>query len=146
MRKTLFLTLMLLANSAFATSLFTETSQPGESMDDFVVRVAPQAVAYTMKHNVEVCGMIAKDGDKLVLEVGTQGVNNGCSISVPANSTGMTFHTHPSPIAFKFHDKDFAVPGYLGTVRGVRFQQGVGTERFVGRFSERVSRNLISSR
>lgn len=121
----------------------TFTSQPGESMDQFVTRVAPEAVAYTMKHNVEVCGMIAKEGEGYVLTVKTQNVNNGCTIEVPVNSTGMTFHTHPSPIAFKFHDKDFQMPGYLGTVRGVRFQQGEGTERMVGRFSDRVSRKLL---
>lgn len=141
--KTIALIVLMLASSGLsAAQLYTENSKQGESVDDFMVRVAPRAVAYTLVHNVEVCGMIYKTDNTYAISIGTENSNNACSMPVPAGSIGLTFHTHPSPIAFKFHDKDFSVPGYLGTVCGVRFQNGVGTEKFVGRYSERITNTL----
>lgn len=131
--------------SAESTYLYTEVSQPGETMDAFVVRIAPKAVEYTLKNSVEVCGMIETDGSSFTMKIGSDQKNNSCTISVPVKSSGVTFHTHPSRNAFKFHDQDFNVKGYLGTARGVRYQEGKGTERFVGRFNQRVTDRLLNS-
>lgn len=131
--------------SADSTYLYTEVSQPGEAMDAFVVRVAPRAVEYTLKNSVEVCGMIELDASEIKLKIVSDHQNNSCTIPVPENSVGITFHTHPSRNAFKFHNQDFNVKGYLGTARGVRYQEGKGTERFVGRFNQRVTDRLLNS-
>lgn len=131
--------------SAEPTYLYTEVSQSGETMDEFMVRIAPKAVEYTLKNSLEVCGMIEKDGNEMKLNIFTDHKNNSCTIPVPSNSAGITFHTHPSRNSFKFHGKDFNVKGYLGTARGVRYQEGKGTERFVGRFKQRVTDRLLNS-
>lgn len=70
----------------------TFTSQPGESMDQFVTRVAPEAVAYTDEHNVEVCGAIGQDGPEMTLVLTTDGNAMECKVSkVRGKFTGFIF-------------------------------------------------------
>jgi hypothetical protein len=101
----------------------TFTSAPGESMDQFVTRVSPEAVAYTAEHKVEVCGAIGQDGPEMTLVLTTDGNAMECKVSkVRGKFTGFIFHTHTSKGNEGWANADLAVPGYLATPRKLLWQ------------------------
>lgn len=127
---------MITAAILAAAALF---SQPGETMDAFVERIAPQAVAISNRAGLEVCGAIAEaDGVYSIRMV--QGGPRACTIDfkdVEAGfvSTGQTFHTHPYAPSTRsgFTRADYAAPGYLAEGWTLKHQAGWGTDRFVTR-------------
>lgn len=108
-------------------------SQPGENVDQFVVRIARQAVAITRVSKVEVCGAIGYRGDYFAMFL-DRGDRNSCTVrvdDVPEGyaPTGEVFHTHPdSP---HFSPADLAVPGYMAHGARVLHQHGADTIRRV---------------
>lgn len=126
----------------------------------WVASIVPVAMAYTDAHNVEVCGVIARDPNgRLGIILGTTNSPADCGFShanVPAGfeSTGETFHTHPHvdqrgrvkmTLAqrrqfgnFQAAAKDFSPqdyrdgPGYVYTSGMLLYQHGEGTRRVVG--------------
>lgn len=107
------------------TIIMTLTSNPGESMDSFVARVSPDAVAYTKEHNVEVCGAIGQaTGGGYILQI-EKGRKYSCKIHwVRGKFTGQTFHTHPDDGAESFAPADLHVPGYMA--KGSTLQHQIG--------------------
>lgn len=123
-------------------------SNAGETRDAFVMRVAPQAVAYTLAHGVETCGVIGERDGEYTLRLRTINANAECSMAKSDvedgyTFSGVTFHTHPTISPPRFKGADYSVPGYVATYRGVAFQQGQGTDKFVGRFPERQMATLL---
>jgi hypothetical protein len=112
-----------------AKELYTETSQPGESVDQFVVRIASKIRHKTKVHSAELCGAIVAHGDLYALSVRSSFSQNDCGFSI-GPSTVATIHTH---IAMSGNDNfgpgDYQFPGYLITPRAIRHQAGRGTER-----------------
>lgn len=108
-------------------------SQPGENVDEFIVRVARQAVAMTRVSKVEFCGAIGFRGDDYAMYL-DRGDRNSCTVrtdDVPEGylPTGEVFHTHPdSP---HFSPADYAVPGYMAHGARVMHQHGRDTLRRV---------------
>lgn len=101
----------------------TFTSQPGESMDQFVTRVAPEAVAYTAEHNVEVCGALGDDAGVLTLVLTTDSDSMECKVSkVRGKFTGLIFHTHTRKGNEGWANADLAHPGYLATPKKLLWQ------------------------
>lgn len=107
--------------SAESTYLYTEVSQPGETMDAFVVRISARANAHTKATGHEVCGAIRTDGDSLKVEMTSSGRNDECELP---GDTEVYFHTHPINQGMGFSAGDYVRPGYLSTVAGVKFQDG----------------------
>jgi hypothetical protein len=143
--------LLLLAAPAAATErptfVTTYASQPGETMDAFVLRIAGDAVERSMAIGVsgEICGEIRRDGDGFVVDTYTIRRIAQCSYLRRRgyDYTGLTFHTHVfigetnahllsqklnNP---RFSEEDYAHPGYMVSGRLVTFQRGRGTERRV---------------
>lgn len=107
--------------SAESTYLYTEVSQPGETMDEFVVRIASRANEYTKVKGHEVCGAIRINGDSLKIEMTSSGRNDECEL--PAD-TKVYFHTHPINQGMGFSASDYVLPGYLSTLAGIKYQDG----------------------
>ncbi|WP_223670324.1 hypothetical protein [Xanthomonas citri] len=75
------------------THLATETSIAGETMDAFVLRLAPKLNKMTTKLRAEVCGTIRAEGDLYVVDVRTYHDLYGCYVE----RDGLPYlHTHPS--------------------------------------------------
>ncbi|WEL95504.1 hypothetical protein [Xanthomonas phage vB_XooS_NR08] len=115
----------MLAATAATIILMTLTSNPNESMDDFIKRSAPTAMEYTLKHDVEVCSAIGKDGDTYTLVITTNNDPWECRISkVKGTFTGYIFHTHGPKGNPSWANADLAIPGYLATPRKLLWQNG----------------------
>lgn len=79
--------------------LFEATSEEGESLDAFAVRIAPQLVAFSDETGYEACGMLARQGDRFGVVVGTNQSHVACasfSSKVPNGmaSLGESIHSH----------------------------------------------------
>lgn len=142
--------------------LFTEVGEPGESMDAFVVRVAPRLRDWTAAEGYEACGVLATNGESFGVIVGT---NHGHTVCVNFHAkvpegmtvTGQTVHSHTTAPRYRltaadllvvgggrvgaiqrgdnpelFSAEDFAAPGYMVSGTKVWHQEGKGTERVVG--------------
>ncbi|HEL4296726.1 TPA: hypothetical protein UM674_000655 [Stenotrophomonas maltophilia] len=127
---------MILAAALLAISV--HTSNPGESMDAFIVRIAPVAVAEAKARRAMVCGVIGQSDSSYSLRLKTDGEPLNCEIVMDdlesgAVSSGQTFHTHKSdpfgPARFSYDD--YAAPGYLAQDNTVMHQRGRGTARIV---------------
>lgn len=141
--------------------LFEAVSEPGESLDAFVLRVAPHLRDYSDATGFEACGVLATDGERFGVVVGSTRAHAGCGSfleAVPAGMkpTGETIHSHrqgglyranendrtllglrpgkqfETGPADEFSREDFHAPGYLVGARGVWHQAGRRTARQVG--------------
>lgn len=123
----------LLLALPLSVSANTFVSQPGENIDQFIVRVAKSAVAMGRTHGVETCGAIGFKGEEHAITI-HKGEKYSCEVTttdVPEGymATGEVFHTHPtSP---KFSPADFLVPGYMANGSKVFHQHGEDTVRRV---------------
>lgn len=113
---------MAFSAQAESTYLYTEVSQPGETMDAFVLRVAPKANSYTKASGHEVCAAIREVDGSYSAEVSTSSRNDECALP---GDTKVYFHTHPNNQGMGFSHGDYVRPGYLITQIGVKYQDGV---------------------
>jgi len=119
----------MILTAVLALALYTEVSTPQETMDDFVLRVAPRAVTYTNEHGHQVCGAVVRRADGLYqIDMGTS--SHGLRCEVP-KETEVYFVTH---IWSKgtFSDSEREIPGYMATRNTLYHQQGK-RERKVGK-------------
>lgn len=82
--------------------LGTYVSEPGESLDAFILRTAPVLDAFTAKKEWEACAAIAKshEGDRFGFVLTTSQAMLGCLVytdMLPEGMvfSGMNFHSHP---------------------------------------------------
>lgn len=95
-------------------------SESGESINGFLQRIAPSAIAYTRINRVEVCGTVIKRGDRFVLDL-YRGEGYVCRMP---DLDGPTFHTHTEFSTPYFSDADFGKPGYLAFGNVLKYQSG----------------------
>jgi len=119
--------------SAETTYLYTEVSQPGETMDAFVLRSAYKLSKETDRLNAEVCGVIQHNGESVTMVVNTDRLLTGCTIK---SGDFISVHTHPRMATNQFSASDLETEGYLIHGRAVYHQDGVGSERLVGMASK----------
>lgn len=79
--------------------LFEEQSVAGESMDSFVLRIAPKLRAYSDENGYEACGVIATNDENFSIIVGTNFANMVCVNSSRFvmdgyRHAGATLHSH----------------------------------------------------
>ena len=102
-------------------------SQPGESLDDFVVRVAPIFDAFTARTEWEACGMLAQDATgRYALVIGTLQAALSCGTSrdnVPEGFTaiGQTVHSHPRTKTVRPTPSDLEIQRQSG-LRGLPYK------------------------
>lgn len=76
------------------------TSEHGETLPDFLMRVGVELDAYTHSSGAEACGAIAEQAGRYSVRLYTDGVPHGCAIH-PGDVmegysfTGETIHSHP---------------------------------------------------
>lgn len=126
-------TLAVLPQPAQARPLYTELALPGETMDEFIVRIAPRARAYTMEHGVEICGAIGtRDNGTMTVLVGTDDHPMVCKIRrVDGKYSGYVFHTHTHRGSEYWTNEDLRTPGYLVTPQKLMWQNKNKMRRLV---------------
>ena len=92
------------------TKLYTENSRPGETMDEFIVRIAPRALRFTERSSFEVCGPIVKTDTGYSLTLYTSSNMTRCQYP---KTSDIGFHTHPSRAYPTFYGGDYHVEGYM---------------------------------
>lgn len=120
--------------------LFRVQSEPGESLDTFMVRIAPRLVAFSEATGFEACGAIGSDGSRFGVVIGSNRAHVACASfnrHMPEGMTpvGQTIHSHGNGAA-RLNRNDLR---FLGLPEGPRSQRMFGTvygqDRY--RFSER---------
>lgn len=91
--------------------LFEEVSKPGETLDAFALRIGPRLRAYSDATGFEACGVLATDGERFGVVVGTNRAHIACanrSAFVPAGmkTTGETIHSHGLDSSFQVNRSD----------------------------------------
>lgn len=127
------------AAAAPTTQGYEEVSSPGETMDQFVVRISARAVTTTERARVMHCGVIGQAGAQYSLRLRTDGTWKSCQIDLSDtvdgfDSTGVTFRTATNDQDSKqgFTDQDFKRPrGYIAYGKVVRYQEGRTKDRTV---------------
>jgi hypothetical protein len=125
--------------SAESTYLYTEVSQPGETMDAFVVRIAPRAISVTREMRVEICGSLASSEFSHSIRMVTSHTRSHCNLLLSDtesayNPSGRTFHTHTDDEDSHrgFSPQDFNRPnGYVAYGKVVRYQEGKTKDRLI---------------
>lgn len=100
------------------TFLFEESSQPDESLDAFVQRIAPQLAAFSQQTGMEACGIIAQQDHRWGVRVGTNHSHIVClnfphKVPDGMSSTGLTLHSHPPGRYYRVNAADRVVLGRL---------------------------------
>lgn len=116
---------------------YEERSAPGETMDQFVVRISTRAVATTDQGRIMHCGVIGQDGEQYSIRLHTDGSWKSCQIDLSDTvdgfeSTGVTFRTATNDRDSHqgFTDQDFKRPrGYIAYGKVVRYQEGRTKDR-----------------
>lgn len=103
--------------------LFTETSQPGESMDAFALRLGPRLRQFSDETGFEACGVLATDGERFGVVVGSNRSHIACAnfhSKVPAGmrATGQTIHSHGKERGVRANRNDLALNGEIGHGQG----------------------------
>lgn len=90
--------------------LFSEVSEPGETVTAFVLKVAPKFAAYTRETGYEACAVIATNGGRFGIVVGSNHSQLSCVLvgAMPAGmrSTGESIHSHPATGRITLTDTD----------------------------------------
>lgn len=130
--------------------LFTETSQEGETLDAFVVRIAPRLRAYSDATGFEACGVLATDGQRFGVVVGSIRAHAVCVNSrlfLPEGMTpvGQTLHSHPRGSSYRVNEQDRLFLGMLTPLRSTqeRGRPGFSPEDFSSGSGYVVERNRV---
>lgn len=96
--------------------LFEVTSDPGETLDAFALRIGPKIRAYSDETGFEACGVLATDNARFGVVIGTNRSHIACANFkefIPAGMVPMkqTIHSHGTDIPFKPNHSDHALSG-----------------------------------
>jgi len=105
-------------------ALYQEESNPGESLDDFVVRIAPRAVQASKEARATVCGQVEGGGPYLV-KVKTDGYTSTCDLPKTAQPYVLVNGTAVDKRENHFSQVNWQRAGYLVTPWSVKHQDGV---------------------
>lgn len=118
--------------------LATVLAEPGEEMDAFALRIAPLLDAYTAKHEVEVCGVIASDDNgALGIVLGTSEAAMACLLQLNRVPEGMvakgySIHSHPRPKKIRTTQADRLLRSWIGDLPAREIEPNPGYNRFSG--------------
>ena len=105
-----------------------EVSREGESLDEFVVRIAPVLDAFTAQTEWEACGVLAQDAQgRYATVIGSVQASLSCATSadnVPEGfaSIGQTVHSHPNTPDVRPTGSDQALQEMFG-IRAVPYKR-----------------------
>jgi len=116
--------------------LFEAVSEPGETLDAFVLRISPRLRAYSDATGFEACGVLATDGERFGVVVGSNQSHIACANFdrfTPAGMkpTGETIHSHGVEGRFNANRMDVALQGqHFHGKPGVRSVAGQTLDAF----------------
>lgn len=112
--------------------LFEAVSEPGESLDNFALRIGPNLRAFSDDTGFEACGIIASDGERFGVIVGSSQAHALCAnftdkVPEGMKANGQTIHSHPRGDSYKINatDRAFLGPLYRIGDRYTRSNRGV---------------------
>lgn len=103
--------------------LYQDESNPGETLDDFVVRVAPRALQASTDARATVCGQIEGSGPYLV-RIKTDGYTSTCDLPTTALPYVLVNGTAVDKREDHFSQVNWQRAGYLVTPWSVKHQDG----------------------
>ena len=136
MRAVLITTILALATAGSAAAndsgvihgrtvdLYQEQSNAGESLDSFVVRIAPRAVQASKEARATVCGQVEGNGPYLV-KVKTDGYTSTCDLPKTELPYVLVNGTAVDKRENHFSQVNWQRAGYLVTPWSVKHQDGV---------------------
>lgn len=136
MRAVLITTILALATAGSAAAndsgvihgrtvdLYQEQSTAGESLDSFVVRIAPRAVQASKEARATVCGQVEGNGPYLV-KVKTDGYTSTCDLPKTELPYVLVNGTAVDKRENHFSQVNWQRAGYLVTPWSVKHQDGV---------------------
>lgn len=121
--------------------LYDIVSDPGESVDAFMGRIGIRLREFSDKTGFEACGVVATDGERFGVVVGTNLAHTACAnfdAFVPSGmrSTGSTIHSHGGQGQFKMTTADLLFAGIPESARS-RHLRGTVYGQELDKFSER---------
>lgn len=108
---------------ARTVDLYQEQSNPGESLDAFVVRIAPRAVEASKAARATVCGQVEGSGP-YQLRMKTDGFLSTCEVTRAALPYVLVNGTAVDVRENHFSQVNWQRPGYLVTPWSVKYQDG----------------------
>ncbi len=96
--------------------LFDEVSKEGETLDAFAQRIAPRLYAYSKETGYEACGVLAFQGDRFSVVVGTSlshvaCVNYASKVQAGFTPSVKTIHSHGGKKTFEASATDLILLG-----------------------------------
>lgn len=105
-------------------ALHQESSTQGESLDAFVVRIAPQALEASRTARATVCGQIEEDAGRFTVQLKTDGYVSDCGLPKTARPYVLVNGTATEARENHFSQVNWQRPGYLVTPWSVKYQDG----------------------
>lgn len=116
--------------------LFEAVSEPGETMDEFAARIGPRLREFSDQTGFEACGVIATDGQRFGVVIGSNRSHVACAnftskVPVGMQATEETIHSHGRNRSFNANRNDVALQGqfFHGQV-GLRGVAGQNVREF----------------
>lgn len=112
-----FLTIDIRGGGRFKYQMLFEVVGPaGQSMDDFAASVAPLLRTWSDGTAHEACGVIATDGQRFGIQIGSAGSHIGCTnfpelVPEGMRTTGITIHSHGTDQRFNVSAVDIKLMG-----------------------------------
>ncbi|WP_295573797.1 hypothetical protein [uncultured Stenotrophomonas sp.] len=106
--------------------LHRESSVAGESLDDFVVRIAPHALESSKTARATACGQIEQDADIFSVQLKTDGYVSDCGLPRSGQPYVLINGTATSASENHFSLVNRNRPGYLITPWAVKYQDASG--------------------
>jgi len=104
--------------------LHREASAAGESLDAFVVRIAPQALEASKTARATVCGQIDEDAGVFTVQLKTDGYVSDCGLPKTAKPYLLVNGTATDARENHFSQVNWQRAGYLITPWSVKYQDG----------------------
>lgn len=105
--------------------LHAEASGAAESMDQFVSRIAPRALAASKAARAAVCGEVVGTGDEFSVRFKTDGYADECTLPGSGRTYILVNGTASDAREDHFSQINWQRPGYLITPWSVKYQDGV---------------------
>ncbi|KAA3597408.1 hypothetical protein JY452_03090 [Stenotrophomonas maltophilia] len=104
--------------------LHRESSVAGESLDDFVVRIAPHALESSKTARATVCGQIEQNAGIFSVQLKTDGYVSDCGLPKTGKPYVLVNGTATDVRENHFSEVNWQRPGYLVTPWSVKYQDG----------------------
>ena len=101
-----------------------EASTSGESLDNFVIRIAPKALEVSKAARATICGQIDGEEGHYTIQMKTDGYISDCSLPKSGRPYVLVNGMATEAREGHFSQENWKRPGYLVTPWTVKYQDG----------------------